>query len=146
MSCHRLGAFGTVVPAFEVTRPTVGDQRIQFFASRRLLQCGVSCSGVSAAPAPAPCPRAALSRPPRLPRLSIFAWRATTIFLFTVVSSVVILAAAGCELRDCLAFTCRGRSQVHNGIHRVLVEVPIIWVYGGVVCRSIGGTCLVSQQ
>ena len=49
----------------------------------------------------------------------------------------------GRELRDGLAVNCCGRRQFLDGIHRVLVELPIVRVCGGVVWRFVGGNRLV---
>ena len=48
----------------------------------------------------APCPHAALPRPPRLPQIARLSWRAITIFSFTIVISVMSLAtvAMSCEM------------------------------------------------
>ena len=43
-------------------------------------------------PAPDPCMRLVLSRPPRPPRMVRFVWRVTMSFTFTIASSAMILA------------------------------------------------------
>ena len=33
----------------------------------------------------------------------------------------------GCELRNGGVVTCRGRHYVFDGVHRFLLEVPVVW-------------------
>ena len=52
----------------------------------------------------------------------------------------------GCQLRDGRAFTRRGCCQVCNAVHCVLVEIPVIQIFSGVVRRSVGGARLILNQ
>ena len=50
------------------------------------------------------------------------------------------------ELHNGSAVTCRGRCQVHDGVHRLLLEVPVVQVCGGVVHSTVGGNHLVLNR
>ena len=53
---------------------------------------------------------------------------------------------SGRELCDGGAVTRRGRCQVCNGIDRLLLEVTVVRVCGGVVRGAVGGTHIVLNQ
>ena len=52
----------------------------------------------------------------------------------------------GRDLCDVGAIARCGCCQVRNSVHRLLLEVPVVRVCGGVVCGAVGGTGLVSNQ
>ena len=51
----------------------------------------------------------------------------------------------GQELCNGVAIACRGCRQVRDSVLRLLLEVPVVWVCGGVVCGAVGGKVLVSN-
>ena len=51
----------------------------------------------------------------------------------------------GQELCNGVAIACRGCRQVCDSVLRLLLEVPVVWVCGGVVCGAVGGKVLVSN-
>ena len=53
---------------------------------------------------------------------------------------------SGCELCDGSAVACCGHWQVFDSVNRLLLEVPVFRVCGGVVCGAVGGTCLILNQ
>ena len=52
----------------------------------------------------------------------------------------------GRELGDGGAIACRGCRQVYDGVHRLLLQVPVVQVCGGIVRGAVGSAGIVSQR
>ena len=53
---------------------------------------------------------------------------------------------SSCEMCNGGAFTRHGRQKVCNRVDRLLVEVPVVRVCGGVVRGAVWGTCIVLNK
>ena len=136
MSGRRFGTFDTVGPESGAAHTTVVDGRLRVYSNRHIRQCRGSFSGscyVSGSGSGSGSGSVSLST-----GSSIDPSEATVARAFCLEGNNKLLVHrcdvrresrdGVCELRNGHTVTRRGRRHIRNGTHRVLVEVPIVWV------------------
>ena len=136
------GTLCTVVPAPGDARPTVMDRRLQvfFFGPSGRNGAGLcwGAGSVSASASAASSSTAALAGALNLEGSDKF-----RVHCYEICCEPL---DRGRELCNGGAIARRGCRQVHDSIHRLLLEVPVVRVCGGIVCGALGGTGLVSNK
>ena len=145
MSGRRFGEFGTSVPVYGAARPTVLNRHLQVHSPDFSVSVGspapvFCCGSVSGSGSPY---MGSFVAPSTAATDCVFCLEGDNDIIVCGFDIRSESCDSGCELRNGIAVTCRGRRQVCDGIHHLLVEVP---VYGVIVCRSVGGTHIVLQQ